>query len=137
MANYVGGDIIELVCSHSTLGDFRFSPKANESFNLDPGGIRNDDDSSNITGAGSQIVKKNRVLWSLEGPIAVDFQEDYEIDSLNKLMESSEPGVWTISHITGVIWKGKGVPVGDLVPDTNSAQVTLKVAGSGKLEKIS
>lgn len=137
MPNYLGGDIIEAVCSHPTLGDFRFSPKANESFNLDPGGLRNDDDSSNVTSGGEQIIKKNRILWSLEGPIAVDFQSDYETDSIIKLMESPEAGVWTLTHISGTIWKGKGVPVGDYAPDTNTAQANLKVAGSGKLEKIS
>lgn len=137
MANYLGGDIIEAVCAHPTLGDYRFAPKANESFNLDPGGLRNDDDASNVTGSGDQIVKKNRVLWSLEGPIAVDFSSDYETKSLTDLMESPEPGVWTLTHISGTIWKGKGVPVGDYVPDTNTATVTMKVAGSGKLEKIS
>ena len=34
MANYIGGDIVEIVCNHPSLGDFRFSPKANESFTL-------------------------------------------------------------------------------------------------------
>lgn len=137
MANYVGGDIIEITCSHPEAGDFRFSPKANESFTFDTGGIRNDDDSGNITGSGEQILKKNRKLWSLEGPVAIDFKSDYEGDSLRKLHESSEPGIWTITHITGVIWKGKGHPVGDISIDTNTAQATMKVAGSGYLEKIS
>jgi hypothetical protein len=137
MATYLGGDIIELVCSHPTLGDFRFSPKANESFTLDPGGLRNDDDSGNVTGNGDQIIKKNRMLWSLEGPIAVDFISDYENESLIKLMESTLAGVWTLTHISGTIWKGKGIPVGDYIPDTNTAQVNLKISGSGKLEKIS
>jgi hypothetical protein len=137
MANFVGGDIIEAVCSHATLGDFRFSPKANESFTLDPGGIRNDDDSGNVTGGGDQIIKKNRVLWSLEGPLAVDFASNYETESLLALMEDPEPGVWTLTHISGTIWKGKGIPAGDYQPDTNTAQVTIKVVGGGKLEKIS
>lgn len=136
MINYLGGDITELSCSHPTLGDFRFSPKANESFTIDPGGIRNDDDSGNVTGDGQQIQKKNRVLWSVEGPIAVDFINNTENDAITKLMESPESATWTISHISGVIWKGKGIPVGDYQPDTNTAQATLKIAGGGKLEKI-
>lgn len=134
---YLGGDITELSCSHPTLGDFRFAPKANESFTIDPGGIRNDDDSSNITGGGKMIQKKNRVLWSIEGPIAIDYINDTEHNAIPKLMESAEMGVWTLTHISGVIWKGTGIPVGDFNTDTNTAQGTLKISGDGKLEKIS
>lgn len=134
---YIGGDIIEATCSHPTLGDFRFSPKANESFTLDPGGIRNNDDSSSVTGDGKMILQKNRILWSLEGPVAVDMLSGNEIEGIPNLMESAEEGVWTLTHISGAIYKGTGVPVGDFNVDTNAANSTLKVAGGGKLEKIS
>lgn len=137
MASYIGGDIIEAFCSHPTLGDFRFAAKSNESFTLDSGGIRTNDDANSVTGAGEMIQQKNRVLWSLEGPIAVDMLSGNEVENLPKLSESSELGTWTLTHISGVIWKGKGIPVGDLQIDTNTAQMTLKVAGGGKLEKIS
>lgn len=137
MPKYIGGDIIEAVCSHPTLGDFRFAPKANESFTLDKGGIRNDDDASNVAGNGTMIQKKNMVLWSVEGPVANDYKSDTEFDAITKLAESSELGTWTFTHISGVIWKGLGIPVGDFNTDTNTAQSTLKVAGGGKLEKIS
>ena len=134
--NFIGGDITEVVCSHPTLGDFRFFPKANESFTLDPGGIRNNDDSSSVTGDGSMIVQKNRTLWSLEGPVAVNLLSAQEVENVPKLMESSESGVWTITHISGAIYKGTGLPVGDFNVDTNAANSTLKVAGGGRLEKI-
>lgn len=136
MASFQAGDILEIVCSHPTLGEFRFSPKANESFTFDPGGVRTNDDASQITGNGQGIYQKNRVRWSIEGPIAVDFTSGNEMENLPKLAESSEEGVWTISHISGNIWKGKGIVVGDLQPDTNAATMTLKVSGSGKLEKL-
>lgn len=137
MANFIGGDIIEAVCSHPTLGDFRFSAKSGESFTLDPGGIRTGDDSNSVTGDGQMIQQMNRVLWSLEGPIAVDMLSANEIDNIPKLSESPELGTWTLTHISGAIYKGKGKPVGDLQIDTNTAQMTLKVSGGGKLEKIS
>lgn len=136
MANYIGGDILEAVCSHPTLGDFRFQAKANESFTLDPGGIRNNDDANGVTGAGTLISQKNRVRWSLEGPVAVDFISGNELLRLPELAESATPGVWTITHISGAIYKGTGEIVGDLQPDTNTAQMTLKVSGGGKLEKL-
>lgn len=137
MANFIGGDIVEAVCSHPTLGDFRFQAKSNESFTLDPGGIRTNDDANSVTGGGEMIQQMNRVLWSLEGPIAVDMISSNEMENLPKLAEIPELGTWTLTHISGSIFKGKGKPVGDLQIDTNSAQMTLKVAGGGKLEKIS
>jgi hypothetical protein len=133
---FVAGDITEVSCNHPTLGDFRFYPKANESFTLDPGGIRNADDANNVTGDGSMIQVKNRVLWSFEGPIAVDLLGGKEIEDIPKLMASSEEGVWTVTHISGAIWRGSGVPVGDFNADTNSANSTLKAAGGGIMEKI-
>lgn len=136
MRNYIGGDVTELVCSHPTLGDFRFSPKANESFKLDPGGIRNNDDSGSVTSNGEMILQKNRVLWSVEGPVAVDLISSEEIENIPKLMESSELATWTMTHISGAIYKGLGIPVGDFNVDTNSTNTTLKIAGGGKLEKI-
>lgn len=136
MPNYIGGDILEIVCKHPTLGEFRFQAKANESFNLDPGGYRSNDDANAITGGGEIIDQINRVRWSLEGPVAVDPISGNELDNLPKLAESPTLGTWTITHISGTIWKGLGKIVGDLNSDSNTAQLTLKVAGSGKLEKL-
>jgi hypothetical protein len=135
MANYIAGDILEIVCQND-LGEFRFSPKANESFTLDPGGIRINDDANQITGSGQGIFQKNRVRWSMEGPIAVDFASENETDKLPLLAADASEGTWTITHISGTIWRGRGVIVGDIQPDTNTAQMTLKVAGSGRLETI-
>lgn len=137
MANFIGGDVLEVVCNHPTLGDFRFSAKSGESFTLDPGGVRTNDDVNNVTGDGQMIQQMNRILWSLEGPIAVDMLSNNEIDNLPKLAESPELGTWTMTHISGAISKGKGKPVGDLQVDTNTAQLTLKIAGGGRIEKIS
>lgn len=135
MARYLGGDILEIVCQH-TLGEFRFAAKSNEDFTVDEGGIRVNDDANQVTGNGQAIYQKNRVRWMLEGPIAIDLATGYEQNALSKMAEHPDEGTWTISHISGVVLKGKGVPVGDLQPSTNTAQMTLKVAGSGKLERL-
>jgi len=136
MPKYTGGDILEIVCKHPTLGEFRFQAKSNESFNVDPGGIRSNDDANSISGGGEMIDQMNRVRPSIEGPIAVDNSSGNELENLPKLAASPELGTWTISVIDGTIWKGKGKPVGDIVTDTNTAQMTLKVGCSGKLEKL-
>jgi len=136
MPNYLGGDIQEIVCKHPTIGEFRFQAKSNESFTLDPGGIRTNDDANQVTGSGNIIQQKNRVRWSFEGPVAVDPISSNEFENLPALAASPVLGTWTITHISGTIWKGLGIPVGDLQPDTNTAQMTLKISGSGKLEKL-
>ncbi len=136
MARYTGGDILEIVCQHPSLGEFRFAAKSNEDFTIDEGGIRVNDDANQITGGGEAIYQKNRVRWMIEGSVAVDFKIGQTQNSLNQLCESEEEATWTITHITGTIWKGKGYPVGDLQPSTNTAQMTLKVSGGGKLERL-
>ena len=137
MPNYIGGDIIEAVCSHEDLGDFRFAAKSNEAFTMDAGGIRTNDDANSVTGDGQMIQQMSRVLWSVEGPIAVDLTSSNELEGLAKLAGSPKLGTWTFTHISGAIYKGKGKPVGDLQADSLAATQTLKVAGGGKLEKIS
>lgn len=133
---YIGGDIIEVVISHPTLGDFRFSPKANEAFTYDPGGIRNNDDKNGVTGNGQMISQKNRVRWSIEGPVAVDLISDNELSALPALAASPDASVVTTTHISGDIRKGTGEYVGDIEVDTNTAQLKMKLSGGGELEKI-
>lgn len=136
MPNFIGGDVTEAVCSHPELGEFRFYPKAKESFKLDRGGLRSADEANGVTSSGEMIDNISRVRWSLEGSVAVDLLADTEMDALDKLASHPLPGVWTLSHISGAIYKGKGKPVGDLSADTDTALITLKVSGGGKLEKI-
>lgn len=136
MPNYIGGDITEISVKHPTLGEFRFQVKSNESFNLDPGGFRSNDDNNAITGGGEMIDQINRVRWSAEGTVSIDLLSDNEIENLPKLAESPLPGTWTFTHTSGDVRKGLGKPVGDLVVDTNTAQMTLKVSGGGRAEKL-
>lgn len=132
--NFLGGDITEVVCKHPSLGDFRFQTKSNESYTMDKGGYRNNDDSNQITGGGQAIYQKNRVRWSFEGPILEDLTNNEK--SLEELAESSEEGTWIFTHINGSIWQGKGTVVGDLQTDTNNVQKAMKIAGGGKLEPV-
>lgn len=136
MPQYTGGDLVEITCNHPTLGSFTFATKSNESYTLDPGGYRSNDDANSISGSGTMIDQVNRVRWSFEGPLVADFISDNEIKNLPLLAESFELATWTFSHISGVIWRGKGKFVGDIQVDTNTAQLSSKIAGGGKLEKL-
>lgn len=133
---FIGGDLTEIKCSHPELGDFKFDPKANESFTIDRGGFTSNDDAAAVTSSGAMIDQINRKRWSVEGPIAVDQKNRTEQDALDALSAHPEPGVWIFSHISGAIYKGTGKPVGDQQTDSNTSQLTLKVSGGGKLDKI-
>ena len=136
MPVYKGGDIEEVVCQHPELGTLRFQAKANESFTFNPGGFRSNDDDDSVTGAGTMIDQVNRKRWSMEGPLAVDMASENEVKNLPLLAKSGELAVWTISLVTGIIYKGLGKPVGDLNFDSNTAQMSVKIAGGGIMEKI-
>lgn len=136
MPKYSGGDLLEVTCNHPTLGNFNFATKSNESYTLDPGGNRSNDDANGVTGDGTFIDQVNRVRWSFEGPLLADFFSNNELENLPLLAESADLGTWTFSHISGVVWRGKGKFVGDIQIDTNTSQLTAKIAGGGVLEKL-
>jgi len=136
MANFNFGDCTQVTCSH-VLGTFSYFPKANESATIDKGGFRNNDDANQITSNGQLMIQKNRARWSVEVPIAFDQISDREMETLNQICESPIPGTWTFSFISGGIYTGTGIPVGDLQGDSNAGTMTLKVAGGGTLALIS
>jgi hypothetical protein len=135
MANFVFGDCVNITCSH--LGQtYRFYPKANESFNVDKGGIRGNDDMNQITSNGQMMSQLNRARWAVDGPIAVDQMSDAELSSLNLMAGSPSLGRWQFDMISGAIYVGTGRPVGDIATDSNAGTLTLKVSGGGFLQKI-
>ena len=136
MARYVGGDFLGITFNHPTLGNFNFSTKSNESYTLDPGGKRSNDDSNGVTGNGEMIDQINAVRWSFEGVLVVDFASGNELNNLPLIAESPELGTWTFSHISGNTWRGRGKFVGDIQVDTNTAQISGKLAGGRKLDSI-
>lgn len=135
MANFIFGDCTNITVQH-TLGNFRYSPKANETFTIDRGGIRGNDDESQITANGQMMSQLNRIRWSVEGPIAVSISQTNEAETLNSMAGHFELGVWTFEMITGEVFKGLGRPVGSINSDSNTGMMTLKVAGSARLEKL-
>jgi len=136
MPQYIGGDLIQVTCNHPTLGNFTFATKSNESYTLDPGGKRSSDDANMVTGNEIMIDQVNAVRWSFEGPIVADFISGNEIDNLPSLSENFELATWTFTHISGVVWRGRGKYVGDIQVDTNTAVITGKISGGGRLEKL-
>lgn len=135
MANFVFGDCVEVICNHLGI-TYRYAPKSNETFNIDKGGVRGNDDANQVTSNGQNMRQLNMAKWSVEGPIAVDQISDVVLSSLNLMAGSPAEGVWQFSMRNGAIYQGKGAPVGDITTDSNGGTLTLKVAGGGILEKI-
>jgi hypothetical protein len=127
MSNFVFGDCVEIKCVHNGT-TYRFSPKANETANVDKGGIRTNDDASQITSNGQLMRQLNRVRAMIEVPIAADSITGYEQNALNLMASSPILGVWTFSFLSGAILNGAGSPVGDIQFDSNGGQINLKVA---------
>lgn len=132
----VVGDITEISCAHETLGDFFFRVKSGADFNLDLGGFVNNDDAQSIDGQGDSIIQKNRKRWSGEGTVIWDLVTRQDLKSLQDLADSPIEGTWTFASVTGAVYKGKGIPVGDLVGNMQNGEVPLKVSGSNIAEKI-
>jgi hypothetical protein len=134
---FSGGDILEISYKHPTLGSVVLFPKSAEDFTLDPGGFRSNDDANMITASGEMIDQINRVRWSMEGPVGWDMAVKDELAQMSRLSASPILADWTFTHINGTIWGGKGKPVGDLNGNTNTAQMSLKIAGERNLVPIS
>ncbi len=137
MGNYVGGDIVEITYNHPTIGSGTIFCKSNEDGNLEPGGYRSNDDDNASTGDGKRIDQLNWQVPFFEAPpIAWDMTDFNEQDKLSQLAGDPVNADWTITHISGQIWGGKGKPVGQIPGATNSAQVTLKLAFDNKLKPL-
>lgn len=132
----VGGDIRELTYQHPTLGSGVIFAKAAEDSTFDLGGFRSNDDANMVDGGGNMIDQINQVRWSVETTVSWDMNNRDELSKLVELAGSPVQADWTISHINGTVYGGKGKPVGDLQGNGNAATFTLKVSGGGALKKI-
>lgn len=131
-----GGDIIEIAFSHPTIGQGVLFPKANEDSTLDTGGFRTNDDANMVDGSGAMIKQINRNLWSAECTIAGDLNTRGDLEKLSALSGNPIDTTWTISHVSGAVYKGLGTVVGDVQENLNNATIKLKIAGGGTMKKI-
>ncbi len=132
----IGGDILEITFNHATLGSGTIYPKSGEYSTIDLGGFRSNDDANMIDGSGNMIDQINRVRWGVETTVAWDNNVALELEQLVALAASPVHADWTITHISGTVWGGKGKPVGDLKGAGNGGTFPLKLAGGNELKKI-
>lgn len=121
----VGGDLIDATYNHPTVGSGTLFFKSNEDATIIQGGFATNDDANQITGSGTLIVQKNRRAGSIElPPIAWDMTDINELDKLQQMSNSSLLADWTFTHVSGAIFGGKGVLVGDIAGSTNTATIS-------------
>jgi hypothetical protein len=132
----VGGDIIEATYNHPTIGTGVLLPKADEDSELDLGGFRSSDEEKGIDGGGNMIDTMTRSRWGASMVIAGDLNTREDLEKLVALAESPVLAVWTITHISGAIYRGSGKPVGDIKEAMKNATIQLKIAGGGKCVKL-
>ncbi|NCX55603.1 MAG: hypothetical protein EBW87_00170 [Burkholderiaceae bacterium] len=132
----VSGDITEILVNHPTVGSKVLFPKSGTDSTLDTGGFRTQDNDDDIDGGGRNIQRKNRKRWSAEVTLAWDMNTSDELDYLTKLAQSSVEADFTITHINGTVWGGKGSIVGDIKGNGNTAELPAKFAGGNRLQRI-
>lgn len=132
----VGGDITEVTYNHPTIGSGTLFIKANEDSTFEPGGFRSNDDANGVTGSGEMIDQMNRVRSGFEVTVAWDMNTRNDIENVVLMVGSPVLADWTVTHINGTVWGGKGKPVGDISGNANNATFVLKVAGGGNFSKI-
>lgn len=132
----IGGDCTEILCNHPTLGVISFSPKSGETATLDIGGLRNNDDTGEITGNRTNIIIKNVKKWMFEVVCGMDNIVNNDLVNLTALTESNQEGEWTFTFANGDVWGGIGIPVGDIAGDGQAATMTVKVSGGQQMNKI-
>lgn len=129
------GDILELSYNHPTLGSGTFFPKSAEDSTFDFGGFTSNDDENGIDGGGNMIDQMNRKRWSAEMKCSWDMDKD-DLARAQALQNSPVKATWTISHVNGHAYSGKGKPVGDIKGNGNDGTFGIKVAGGLTLEQI-
>lgn len=128
----VTGDIIDLSVKHP-LGNSSFQVKAAEDSTYDLGGFRSGDDANSITSGGKRIDMKNRVVPFFE---VVIIASPEDLNLLTQIAGSPVAGEWDITHVSGDVHRLTGTPSGDLQVNRNTGQLTLKVSGDNKMERV-
>lgn len=130
------GDTIEVRYTHDDLGSGVFFCKAGEESSFDPGGYESSDDKNGVDGGGRMIDVMTRKRWHFSCPISWDMTVENELFILQDLMDSTKEADWTIDHVSGTIWAGRGKPVGEIPGNGGNGTIPLKLGGGGKMSKL-
>lgn len=136
MANTIAGYFEEVNCVHSIVGNRKFDLKSGEDSEISRGGKRIVDDENNYTASGKLILQFENKQPYIQVTAVVDGDVENYIQNLIAASDQEIPN-WTLTHISGDIYTGNGVIVGDVKPNRNAGTVQFKVAFEGELLLIS
>jgi hypothetical protein len=132
----LGGDITEVSFNHPDLGSGILFVKSDEDSELDLGGYRSSDEEKGVDGGGNMIDTMTRSRWYAQFVVAGDLTTREDLEKLSALAAHPVEADYTISHISGNAYRGKGKPVGDVRQALKAATIQIKVAGGGVARKI-
>jgi len=134
----IGGDLVEIQWQNDEIGSGIWSPKASEDSTFNPGGIQTADDDSMVDGAGDGIYTMNNTRWSIQSLISWNFGVPAEdtLFQVSAISRSKVETTFTITHINGSVWVGKGKVVGAIEGNGNNGTIPIKLSGSKGLQKI-
>jgi len=131
----IAGLFTEVFCQHSIVGNQKFDLKSGEDSETDRGSFRIVDDENNRTASGKLIIQYENKMPYIQVTCAVDgsiedYLQDLIVESANELPN------WTLTHISGDVYVGSGVVVGDVKPNRNAGTLQFKVAFENELLRV-
>lgn len=132
----VGGDITEITFNHPTLGSGVLFVKSDEDSELDLGGYRSADEEKGIATNGDMIDTMTLSRWMASATLASDLTDANHLKKVTDMASHPLPASWSVSHISGAVYRGNGKPVGDVKQAVKGSTLPLKISGGGKMEKI-
>ena len=131
----IAGYFTEVFCQHSIVGNLKFDLKSGEDSEIDRGGFRIVDDENNRTSSGQLINQFENKMPYIQFTCGVDGDVEDYIQNLIKETPNELPN-WTLTHISGDVYAGIGVVVGDVKPNRNAGTLQIKVAFENELLRI-
>lgn len=126
---FSGGDLVEVICNHPTLGAFTFAPYGGEDSTYEFGnGIPDDDDSS--IAANGQFIDKLSIQRDKHTFVLAGSAGDGTLESLTALQKSLQLGNWTTTNINGTVYRITGKPVGRLSASGKDSKIEVMLAGT-------
>lgn len=128
MAAINAGDLKSIVYAGRT-----FEQKATEDFNYEVGGMTAVDDKNLVGNAGTKIIQLNVTCWECD---TVILEQRGDIDFLKEKVRLGIEESLIVTLNNGEVRAGKGIPVGDIVANSQTGTMPFKIQGSGKFELI-
>lgn len=132
----IAGFIQEITFNHPTVGSGVLFTIQDSDATIDTGGIRSADEMGGVDTGSRMIDQKSLNRWMVSCEISNSLTATQEAEKLAAIAASTEEAEFTFSHISGIVYRGKGQIVGDIAPNLTSAKMAVKFSGGGTLARI-